>query len=775
MSAVYHYNPDLLTDDGLRAQFVVRNSLLRTFVTALRSAQPGHHLVLGQRGMGKTTFLRRIHLAIRDDAKLRGRWMPLSFPEEQYNVGSLADFWANCVDALADSLERTGKATEAAQLDARIDRLDRSAPAAALEILLDTARSLSRGLVLLVDNLDIVLSRLTEREQWEFRQVLGGDFPIILIGGSAHLQGEASQYGKSFYEFLHVHPLPALSVAETNELLAALATRTGGESGARLAQVPGGRIQSFHALTGGNPRTAGLLFEVLIADPGANAETALNALLDRVTPVYKDRFEALPDQLQRILDAVALAWNPTTAAAVAERVELPVNHASASLARLMQLGIVEQVTLPKKKRAGFQVAERFFNVWYLMRASRRLRRRLGHLVRFMEALWATDERTALVKLLLAGSGNLETSLAVAQTAGIREAAEGQALVVKRLKEIAGTAESFLAYVSEYAEPGPEGGMVRDAISREVLIRESREAVFAAKVDWAAIGTTPEECWEAVSASFSSWSVKHRICAALSVEFAERPAETAELLATLKQGLEPLAQLVGQSPVERLRHAFRDGWVDRTKDHRGANIAAAAGNPWPSIFAHQLDRTPNQIPAAHMMLAWAETMRIRDPLTAKFIAGLFGQRGEVANLHAAFVAVAEFNGASPLIEVVVNWLLVPAPAEALRVFRSWTPAPDSVESYVQAGIALLAADQAEGVIAAIEAKELQETMTPLFQAARVLLGGDPSILGELAPEVRLPTQAVLEAVQRGRDHLRELSQNPPTPPPPAKPPKPRKRA
>jgi tetratricopeptide (TPR) repeat protein len=73
-----------------------------------------------------------------------------------------------------------------------------------------------------------------------------------------------------------------------------------------------------------------------------------------------------------------------TARDLADRLRLDINHTSAQLNRLVKQGVVEKIRLPDNARTGFQLSERFFNIWYLMRASRRMRRRLMFLVRFLE-------------------------------------------------------------------------------------------------------------------------------------------------------------------------------------------------------------------------------------------------------------------------------------------------------------------------------------------------------------------------------------------------------
>jgi hypothetical protein len=54
-------------------------------------------------------LLRRLAYAIEEEPMLREVWLSLTFPEEQYNIARLSDFWLNCTDALSDLLESTGQ------------------------------------------------------------------------------------------------------------------------------------------------------------------------------------------------------------------------------------------------------------------------------------------------------------------------------------------------------------------------------------------------------------------------------------------------------------------------------------------------------------------------------------------------------------------------------------------------------------------------------------------------------------------------------------------
>ena len=89
------YNPHLWAEDELRAIFVSRDRELERICESIRSTKTGkvpqHILVTGYRGMGKTTLLRRIALAVADEPGLTGQWIALTFPEEQYTVSTLAE------------------------------------------------------------------------------------------------------------------------------------------------------------------------------------------------------------------------------------------------------------------------------------------------------------------------------------------------------------------------------------------------------------------------------------------------------------------------------------------------------------------------------------------------------------------------------------------------------------------------------------------------------------------------------------------------------------
>ncbi|GDX81411.1 hypothetical protein LBMAG42_32220 [Deltaproteobacteria bacterium] len=408
------YNPGLLDVDALIRGFVARLDTLALVLEDLSSDAPPHRLFIGQRGMGKTTLLRRIAAEITRNPELSARWLALTFPEEQYNVAHLSDFWLNCLDAAADALQAAGKSQEVAEIDAFVAALptaeaDRGPQA--LERLLLLAGQ--RGLALFVDNLQQVLGRLSPDEQWALRKVLGGSMPIVVIGASPAPPLETTEYKAPFYDFFQATWLRGLSLTEMSQVLGATATNEGRpELGAQLAKQPA-RLRALHTLTGGNPRTIALLYRVLARNPNADIRAQLEGLIDQVTPLYKARFEELADQTQIVLGALALEWHPATAHSLATATRLDVNAVSTQLHRLHNEGLVTKVTIPGEARTGFLVAERFFNLWYLMRASRRLRGRVLAFARSLEAIYDIRDLEKLAASLTGNGGDAELMAALA--------------------------------------------------------------------------------------------------------------------------------------------------------------------------------------------------------------------------------------------------------------------------------------------------------------------------------------------------------------------------
>ena len=610
------YNPDLLSKEDLVDQFVARQGLLELLVEDLRRAGRSggiqHHMLIGQRGMGKTTMLHRLHFAIEDDPELRKRWFPLSFPEEQYNITRMSDLWANCLDALGDMLDEQGREEEAKQLDELIKNLpneEEQRSRAAQDQLTLWAEREGKGLVLLLDNAEQILSRLA-KHHWELREALSHNDRLVFIGASPAYIPAVYEYEGAFYDFFSVREMRGLNLEETRTVLLKLAELRRAPHVAEIVKTDPARIKALQVLTGGNTRVLIVLFQVLAQERDSSVLSELEQILDLHTPHYKAIIESLSTQAQQIVDAMALHWDPITAAELAAlpTVRLETNVVSAQLDRLTRDGVVEKAPTPAGEKLLYQVAERFFNIWYLMRASRRLRRRLIWLVDFLKMFYApTDLYNRAHRFLRSEpiKHRAEMAFAYAQTvddAPMRHALEyeGIRFVLSDHRERRKALHSMLDFETDDA-------LLKTHAERIAELHDIRERVLNTKVQWP--GCTAEEFWQRLGGSWAlTLEEKKKIADRLDVMSEE---ELRDSLNDAERKQRRLFDLLGMDQMQKLRYAIGSGDMADLSDVEGAAIAAIRlDSPSLKIIA-QIERAREKYPPPSM----DEIEQIRQSISA----------------------------------------------------------------------------------------------------------------------------------------------------------------
>lgn len=411
------YNPGSLTDEDFLRSFVARQNVANNLIEQLAKVATGsletHFLVLGQRGMGKTSMLRRLALAAKTDPRLLNSLIPLSFREEQYNVHSSQVLWTNCLDALGDWFDQIGEHAKAEQLDKEVALLN-SKHDDALALFNTWIARENRRPLLLLDNIDLIFTGL-KKEQGYLDKFVPKPGGMVIVGGSATPVDVICEPNAELHEAFHVIRFDRLSKSELMACLRSLAIARGvnGEKVLKVLANESARVKTLHDLTGGNPRTLTMLYMLLERDVDGDAFGDLERLLDEATVLYKARVEDLPPQARVVLDAVALAWDPTLASAVAASTLLDVTVVSSQLDRLQKEGIIEKVSVSKTTRAAYQISERFFNIWYLMRhGARRQRSRLRWLTVFLRSFYSHTQLVERAKSLVSADGDIGVDLGV---------------------------------------------------------------------------------------------------------------------------------------------------------------------------------------------------------------------------------------------------------------------------------------------------------------------------------------------------------------------------
>ena len=100
------YNPQNQTQERLIDSFVVRlktfKKLFKEIEDAKMKVPEQHHLIIGKRGLGKTTLLLRLAYEIEQSEKLKSWLIPVVFNEEEYSIRKLYKFWVRVAEVLED-------------------------------------------------------------------------------------------------------------------------------------------------------------------------------------------------------------------------------------------------------------------------------------------------------------------------------------------------------------------------------------------------------------------------------------------------------------------------------------------------------------------------------------------------------------------------------------------------------------------------------------------------------------------------------------------------
>ncbi|UJP65812.1 winged-helix domain-containing protein [Mongoliitalea daihaiensis] len=395
MSVKTLYNPAGLEKPELIESFVVRTKIFEKIFSDIKSSDmkypEKHYLIQGQRGMGKTTLLLRLKYEIENSGELNNWLLPVFFGEESYDLTTLSRLWEKLLDYLDDALDTNGEHFE--HTEAFIDFEDYEKKC--FDYLIEVLQKNQKKLIIFFDNFgQLFLDNLKDKEKRRLREILMHCSEIRIIGASAIVLQDLHDYSEPFYEFFQIVRLEGLTKEETFHLIEKLQEKSKQKINLKKAK---GKIDTLAILTGGVIRTLMMVYQVLLEDQDGSALNDLETILDQITPLYKSRIEELPVQQRRIVDVIAKNWDAISAKDIATQIRedgkrIQTKLVSAHLAQLEKNNVIEKKQTNTKNHL-YQVRERFFNIWYLMRnGNRRDRKKVKWLTKFLE-MWYDDEES----------------------------------------------------------------------------------------------------------------------------------------------------------------------------------------------------------------------------------------------------------------------------------------------------------------------------------------------------------------------------------------------
>jgi tetratricopeptide (TPR) repeat protein len=375
----FKYNPGFSSDEDLISAFVVREKEFQQILQTLQenTGRTYQHLLLvGARGTGKTMLVRRVAAEVRRSEPLNQHWYPLVFGEESYRILSAGEFWLEAIYHLA--AQNPGAQWQGVYEELRGEKDEKRLQQRSIAKLMDFADEQGKQILLIVENLNMLFDeQMSDGDDWDLRHTLQNEPRLMLLGTATQRFDQIDNVGNALFEFFALHILEHLNNNECRKLWKSVTTDDLSEN----------QIKPLKILTGGNPRLIKILADFAEGMSFYSLMTNLTQLTDEHTSFFKSLLETLPPTERKVFIALLEKWSPTSAKDIADASRLEVSKVSSLLQRLVGRGAVE--VLDKKKKY-YQVTDRLFSIYYLMRQTNEQSSQVKVIVEFMVAFYDED-------------------------------------------------------------------------------------------------------------------------------------------------------------------------------------------------------------------------------------------------------------------------------------------------------------------------------------------------------------------------------------------------
>lgn len=375
---MYAYNPRKKSFQQLEKSLVgkdrwdILNSILNELLLKKGENPKQHWMVVGPRGIGKSHLLSLLYYKIANDDTLRNLWIPVLFPEEIRMAGNLAKFLERAVREICQDLEKTNDSL-VIELKSKIDGIKKVPSDERTEYLFSILTwihtTTGRYILLITENLQQLLGkRISVIEQKKLRAYLQTEEAVLLIGSATTVFDALHNHSHPFYHFFHISRLEDLSFDDLKSLVINLLTDGNQHEVAKKVAANEARIRALHSFTGGNPRIAVFLADMLKAEMPDEMMAVMDKILDEMTPYFEAILSEVPHYQEEILNTLA-AYEPAQSPKdIAAHLEIPQPTVRNYLKHLKENGYVK-VAFSKGKYSYYCLKEYLYRIWYQMRDS----------------------------------------------------------------------------------------------------------------------------------------------------------------------------------------------------------------------------------------------------------------------------------------------------------------------------------------------------------------------------------------------------------------------
>ena len=326
-------------------------------------------MITGPRGIGKSHLLTLLYHKMKNDERLSKQWITVLFPEELRMANDLAKFLERTVSEILLELERDRNPISS-ELKKEIIKTKETPLAERNEHLFNLLnwihQTTGRFILLIIENLQQLLGKkISEIEQKKLRAFLQTHDSVLLISSATSVFNILHDHKQPFYHFFHLKRLNDMSFDEMKSLIANLMGESGGAASISKNEA---RLRAIHSFTGGNPRLAVFLSEILKTDVPDEMLDFMDELLDELSPYFEAILNDTPDYMEEVMNTLATFEPAQSPKEIADHLEAEQSTIRNYLKQMKDNGYV-RVAFSKGNSNFYCLSEYLYRIWYQMRDS----------------------------------------------------------------------------------------------------------------------------------------------------------------------------------------------------------------------------------------------------------------------------------------------------------------------------------------------------------------------------------------------------------------------
>lgn len=331
-----------------------------------------HWMLVGPRGSGKSHILSLLYHKIKANQNLNKQWICVLFPEELRLANDLSKFLERTIIEIANELENDQKQI-AAKIRLEINNI-RTIPQNErvnylFELLNWIHKTANKYILLIIENLQTLLGKkLNLVEQKKLRAFLQTYNNVLLIGSSLTVFDVLHDHSQPFYHFFHIQRLNDLEFGELKQLIIKLLLESNHMEMIDVINKNDARIRALFTFTGGNPRMAVFLTEILKTEQPAQMLNLMDGILDELNPYFESILNEIPDYMEQIMNTLAVYEPAQSPKEIADHLEMPQNRIRNYVMQMKDTGYL-RVAFSRGKSNYYCLSEYLYRIWYQMRDS----------------------------------------------------------------------------------------------------------------------------------------------------------------------------------------------------------------------------------------------------------------------------------------------------------------------------------------------------------------------------------------------------------------------